>query len=163
MTTFNKRRRIFYVDKIFQKKLLVLFLGLNVIIVISNVIYYLGHLKGAVENNLFRSHIVLSNLKEIVAGNVFYFNIFLAVVSLVLVVLFYTFARVKLRTFFRRVRSMVVTRQNKRRPEAVRIPEEFQEIDRVLGDFIAKTDGELAEEDRRIIALKEALDRERNI
>jgi len=158
MTTYNKRRRIFYIDRIFQKKLLILFLSLNVLIVLSNVIYYLTYLKGEVEDNLFRSHIVLSNINEIIVGNVIYFNIALVSVSLILAILFYTYARLKLRTFFNRVWKLIIMRQKEHRLRSVQIPEEFQEIDQVLGKFMNKIDQELNDEDRRIAALREAFE-----
>jgi len=158
MTTYNKRRRIFYIDRIFQKKLLILFLSLNVLIVLSNVIYYLTYLKGEVEDNLFRSHIVLSNINEIIVGNVIYFNIALVSVSLILAILFYTYARLKLRTFFNRVWKLIIMRQKEHRLRSVQIPEEFQEIDQVLGKFMNKIDRELNDEDRRIAALREAFE-----
>ncbi|MCP5107058.1 MAG: hypothetical protein GY950_26975 [bacterium] len=155
----SKRRRIFYIDRIFQKKLLVLFLGLNVVVVIANIAFYLIYLKGAVEENLYRSHIVLSNINQLIAGDVVYFNILLAVVSLVLVVVFYSFTRLRLKSFFDKTKRMLLTRQERREeePYTAEIPREFYEIDTVLGDFIDFTDKELAEENKRIDSLKELL------
>lgn len=156
---FNKRRRIFYIDRIFQKKLLILFLGLNVAVVIANIVFYLVHLKGAVEDNLYRSHIVLSNINELIAGDVIYFNILLAVISLILVVMFYSFTRVRLKTFFDKVKRMLLSRweRGEGEPHTADIPREFQEIDTVLGEFIAHTDKKLAEENVRIDSLKESV------
>lgn len=153
---FNKRRRIFYIDRIFQKKLLVLFLGLNVAVVIANIAFYLVHLKGAVEDNLYRSHIVLSNINELIAGDVIDFNIMLAVISLILVVVFYSFTRVRLKTFFDKIKRMLLSRRERGEgePYTAEIPREFQEIDTVLGEFIAFTDKTLAEDRERIDSLK---------
>lgn len=153
---FNKRRRIFYIDRIFQKKLLILFLGLNVAVVIANIAFYLIHLKGAVEDNLYRSHIVLSNINELIAGDVVFFNIMLAVISLILVVVFYSFTRVRLKMFFDKIKRMLLSRREQREgePYTAEIPREFQEIDTVLGEFIAFTDKELAEDRERIDSLK---------
>ena len=153
----NKRRRIFYIDRIFQKKLLILFLGLNVAVVIANIAFYLIHLKGAVEDNLYRSHIVLSNINELIAGDVVFFNIMLAVISLILVVVFYSFTRVRLKMFFDKIKRMLLSRREQREgePYTAEIPREFYEIDTVLGEFIAYTDKELAEDRKRIDSLKE--------
>jgi hypothetical protein len=156
---FNKRRRIFYIDKVFQKKLLFIFLGLNAAVVIANILFYFIHLKGEVERNLYRSHIVLSNINELIAGDVIYFNIFLAAVSFVLVVVFYSFTRLRLKSFFAKVRRMVFTRQERREeePYTSEIPREFYEIDTVLGEFIRHIDGHLADEQKRIDSLKELI------
>jgi hypothetical protein len=157
----NTRRRIFYVDRIFQKKLLILFLGINVLIVAANILYYLTYLKGEVEKNLYRSHIEISNINEIIAGEVIRFNILLAVGAILLVLVFYTFARLKLRFFFQRVIGILTASQSRRKDEVsrVRIPEEFQEIDRVLGEFFQSTERQLQEEDKRVQALRAALNR----
>jgi hypothetical protein len=161
MPRTNKRRRIFYVDKIFQKKLLVLFLGINAVIVVSNIVYYMTYLKSAVEKNLYRSHIEISNINEIMAGEVLRFNIVLAVVSLVLVLVFYSLARLKLKFFFQRVIKIVSACRKRRRDESLRIslPEEFQEIHRVLGEFIQVTTRQLQEEDERIDMLRASLEK----
>lgn len=156
----NKRRRIFYIDRIFQKKLLFIFLGLNAAVVAANILYYLVYLKGAVEDNLYRSHIVLSNINELIAGEVVYFNILLAVISFILVVVFYSYTRFRLKFFFDKVKRMLLSRREGRAGEAytAEIPREFHEIDRVLGEFIARTDQELAEEQTRIDALRKDSD-----
>ncbi len=156
----NKRRRIFYIDKVFQKRLLVLFLGLNLAIVAANIIYYLTHLKGVVEDNLFRSHITISNVAEVLAGDVIRFNLLLAVISFVLVLLFYSLTRVKLKTFFDRLKKALYTRQDKtvEEPYAFKVHEEFQEIDQVMGEFLELTDTKLADQEKRIDAIKAAAD-----
>jgi Flp pilus assembly pilin Flp len=153
---FNKRRRIFYIDKIFQKKLMVLFLGLNVVIVAANIIYYFSYLKGSVEDNLYRSHIVLSNVSEVMAGEIIRFNILLAVVSFALVLVLYTVTRLRLKSFFGKIKKALESRQARIKKESYSfdIPEEFQEIDRVLDSFFEKTDQELAEENKQVTALK---------
>jgi hypothetical protein len=148
----NKRRRIFYIDRIFQKKLLIIFLSLNAAVAAANILYYLIYLKGAVEDNLYRSHIVISNINELIAGEVIYFNIMLAIISFILVVVFYSYTRLRLKFFFDKVKRMLLSRREGRAGEAytAEIPREFHEIDRVLGEFIAHTDKELAEEKTRI-------------
>ncbi|MCP5052398.1 MAG: hypothetical protein GY940_34845 [bacterium] len=152
----NKRRRIFYIDHIFQKKLLLLFLGINLVMVAANIIYYMIHLKGALEDNLFRSHIVISNVSEVLAGEVLAFNILLAVISLVLVLILYTFTRLKLKSFFDKIKKALTSRQTQRVGEAYkfRIPEEFQEIHQVLGTFIERADEKLGDQEKRIEAIK---------
>ncbi len=152
----NKRRRIFYIDRVFQKKLLVLFLGINLVMVAANIIYYMIYLKGALEDNLFRSHIVISNVSDVLAGEVLEFNILLAVISLALVMIFYTVTRISLKTFFDNIKKALTSRQTQRVEQAFKldIPEEFQEIHGVLGTFIKLTDKKLADQEKRIEAVK---------
>jgi hypothetical protein len=151
----NKRRRIFYIDRIFQKKLLLLFLGINLGVVGANIVFYFSYLKDEVERNLYRSHIEISNINEIMAGDVVRFNILLAVVSLLLVVVFYTIKRLRLKSFFESIKEALDARREKKAAETFspRIPERFQEIDRVLGDFFQYTDKQAEEENRRIDTL----------
>jgi len=153
----NKRRRIFYIDKIFQKKLLMLFLGLNLLIVGANILYYFVHLKGAVEDNLFRSHIVLDNISQVLAGDVIRFNILLAVSAVVLVLLFYTLTRVRLQLFFNRTRDALTARRERTSHEAgtIKIQEEFQEIDQVLNRFFHRIDTQLEQENQKVEQIKE--------
>lgn len=152
----NKRRRIFYIDKIFQKKLMLLLLGLNLGIVIANILFYGTYLKAEVERNLYRSHIELSNINEIMAGDVLKFNLLLAVVSICLVVLFYTVVRLRLKRFFHIIKQALEARRAgaETEPETLKFPEKFYEIDRVLQDFFQYTDSRAVADDRRIKALK---------
>lgn len=151
----NKRRRIFYVDRIFQKKLLMLFLGINLFVVAANIVFYFTYLKGEVERNLYRSHIEISNINEVIAGDVVQFNILLAVVSFILVVVFYSIKRLRLKSFFESIKEALDTRREKKERETFspRFPEKFQEIDRVLGEFFQHTDKQAEEESQRIAAL----------
>jgi uncharacterized paraquat-inducible protein A len=148
----NKRRRIFYIDRVFQKKLMLLFLGLNLAVVAANIAYYFIHLKGAVEENMFRSHIVISNVTDVMAGNVIRFNLLLAVVCLLLVLVFYTFTRVKLKAFFDKIQKALYSRQESTQEEPYRfkIAQEFQDIDQVLGDFLNKVDSTLDQEELKL-------------
>lgn len=160
----NKRRRIFYIDKVFQKKLLLLFLGINGIIVIANIVFYLTYLKGKLEGNMFRSHISISNLNEILAGDVIYFNILLAVISLFLVLIFYTLVRLRLDSFCKKIKQAIFSRQEQaedaqKEQEPLQIPEAFYEIDRVMGQFFQYTDRKLEDEEKRIASLKELIKR----
>jgi len=155
----NKRRHIFYIDKIFQKKLMLLFLGINIAVAAANVLYYFIHLKGAVEENMFRSHIVIDNVGDAVAGDVLRFNLLLAAACLVLVLLFYSMTRFKLKTFFDKIKRTLISRQCKTEthPTHFKIAREFQDIHRVLGDFIQLVDSQRTEQENRIRRIKEKL------
>ncbi len=134
----NTRRRVFYVDRVFQKKLLFLFLGINGITIIAYIVFYLSYLKGAVEENLFRSHITISNIKEVIARDIIMFNIALAVVIVFLVLLFYSITRLKLRVFLNQLNALLAECRSKGKVDMsrFRFSEEFQGIDRILEDFI---------------------------
>lgn len=151
----NRRRRIFYIDKIFQKKLMILFLGVNILIVAANIVYYLTHLKDRLEENMFRSHISISNLNELLAEDVLYFNLLLAVVCGVLVLVFYSVVRLRLNAFFGKLKHILGARQKRTgEPVPVEISREFFEIDSVMGDFIQKVDKNRSDEDQQLNAIK---------
>ncbi len=153
--TANKRRRIFYIDKIFQKKLMVLFLGVNAVIVAANIIYYLTHLKDRLEANMFRSHISISNLNELLAGDVIRFNLLLAVVCGLLVLAFYSFVRLRLNGFFGKLQRLLASRRKYTgNPEPMEISREFYDIDRVMGEFILNIDSRLADENKQLRGIK---------
>lgn len=158
-----RRRRIFYVDRIFQKRLLLLFLGLNAALVTANIIYYITHLKGLVEDNMFRSHISISNISQLLAGEVLSFNLMLAGVSLLMVLVFYSLVRVNMNSFFNRVQSALDLRQQPGsvEPEALEIPEAFHKIDRVMGEFFRRVDDESREDRQRLQQLKQFMEGQR--
>ncbi len=155
----NKRRRIFYIDRVFQKRLLMLFLGLNLIVVAANIVFYFTYLKGAVEANLFRSHISIGNVNEVIAGGIVDFNILLAILCFVLVILFYVFTRWKLRSFLEKVKQVLSACRSPRElvPGERLLPRHFQEIDHVMEDFTRHVTQKSSEEELRIQKIKEAV------
>ncbi|MFA9454841.1 MAG: hypothetical protein ACERK6_13100, partial [Candidatus Aminicenantaceae bacterium] len=64
--------------------MLLLYLSLNLLIVIANLMYYSRQLRALLEANLYRSHIEISNLSEVISGTVIQFNVLLASLSLIL-------------------------------------------------------------------------------
>jgi Flp pilus assembly pilin Flp len=125
-------------------------------------VFYLTHLQGKLEDNMFRSHIAISNLNEILAGEVIRFNILLVVISLLLVIIFYTIVRLRLKSFFGKIKKAVYTLQErtKAEPSGLKIPGEFYEIDRVMGEFIQYTYKKLEEEDNKISSVKVVIKKE---
>lgn len=154
-----RRRRIFYVDRIFQKRLLALFLGLNAALVIANIVYYFTHLEGVVEENMYRSHISISNISELLAGDILFFNVLLAGASLLLVLAFYSMVRLNMNSFFTRVQAALDVRQRPEPagPSALEIPESFHKIDRVMGEFFLHVDNGFQKDRERLQELKKLL------
>ena len=68
------RRKTFYIDRIFQRKFLVLFMLLCVLGTASNVSYLCTYLKDDAEANLYRARFVIANVNEIIAEHVVAFN-----------------------------------------------------------------------------------------
>ena len=136
----KKRRKIYFIDKIFQKKLLILFLGINIFVIAANIAFYLLYLRNEVEDNMFKSHITIDNISEVIAGNVLVFNIILGLASLVLIIIFYTIIRKNLKGFFNKISNILYSRQEKTgiAPYKCDVKEEFYEIDKTMKRFIDK-------------------------
>ncbi|MBN1223282.1 MAG: hypothetical protein JXB23_08520 [Candidatus Aminicenantes bacterium] len=155
----DKRRRIFYVDRVFQKKLLFFFLGWNLVVVSSNFLFYSFHLRNLVEDHLYRSHIPISNMAEIFTVEVIRFNLILAGVTTVAFIIFYVFVRSRIRSFFRKIRMSLQHRLNRGGEDipAVSFSEEFADIDTYLQDFFKDVDKMMGQNRKRISSLKETL------
>ena len=157
-TMRDKRRKRIYVDRVFQKRMLLLYLGLNLLIVIANLMYYSRHLRALLEANLYRSHLEISNLTEVISGTVIQFNVLLAALTLVLATLFYVFIRRRTRLFFNRLTEALHTRMNgtSREWPQLDLPREFQEFDVILKEFFLAVDDRSRSDLRRISSLRDA-------
>jgi len=155
----EKRRRIFYVDKIFQKRVILFFLGWNFVVVLSNFGFYVLHLKGLVEDNLYQSHIEISSLAEALSQEVLRFNLILALASVIAVVFFYLFIRLRIKPFFAMIKKSLQSRMD--RPFEKSLPvsfkEEFADIDGVLKEFFNDVDEKTEQDKKRLSSLKEKL------
>jgi hypothetical protein len=154
----DKRRRRIYVDRVFQKRMILLYLGLNLLIVIANLIYYSRNLRALLEANLYRSHIEISNLTEVISENVIRFNLMLAALSLILAIVFYAFIRQRTRLFFSRLTEAMHTRMSRTSGEwpEVNLSREFQEFDVILKEFFLDVDNRSRSDLRRISSLRVA-------
>jgi len=155
----EKRRRIFYVDKIFQKRVIFFFLGWNFVVVLSNFGFYLFHLKGLVEDNLYQSHIKISSLTEAFSQEVLRFNLLLAVASVIAVVFFYLFIKLRIKSFFAMIKKSLQSRRDRpfEKPLPVSFKEEFSGMDRVLQEFFNDVDEKTEQDKKRLSSLKEEL------
>ena len=155
----DKRRRIFYVDRIFQKRVLFFFLGWNCVVVIANFVFYLGHLRSLVEDNLYRSHIKISNLAQAFLNDVLRFNVLLAAASILAVVLFYLFIRLRIRSFFSKIKGCLQSPLGRSEVETVpdSFSEEFAGIDTALREFFEAAGEKTVQFKERLSFLKEEL------
>jgi len=155
----DKRRRIFYVDKIFQKRVILFFLGWNFVVVLSNFVFYLLHLKSLVEDSLYRSHIKISNLAEAFSQEVIRFNLILAAATLVAVVIFYLFLRLRIKSFFSGIKQSMQSRmdQSFEKTHQVSLKEEFAGIDMVLHEFFRDVDEKTEQDKKQLSFLKKRL------
>lgn len=155
----DKRRRIFYVDKIFQKRVIFFFLGWNFVVVLSNFVFYILHLKNLVEDNLYRSHIKISNLAEAFSQEVLRFNLILAAASIIAVVIFYLYIRLRIKSFFASIKRRLQSRMDRpfEKTLPVSLKEEFADIDMVLQEFFKHVDEKTEQDKKRLSFLKERL------
>ncbi|MFC2163979.1 hypothetical protein ACFLT2_03135 [Acidobacteriota bacterium] len=155
----DKRRRIFYVDRIFQKRVICFFLGWNFVVVISNFVFYILHLKGLVEDNLYKSHIKIFNLAEAFSQDVLRFNLILALASIIAVVIFYLFIRFRIKSFFSRIKGNLQSRMGRpfEKTSPLSLKEEFADIDMVLQGFFKDVDEKTEQDRKRLSFLKDRL------
>ncbi|NOY23792.1 MAG: hypothetical protein GXO70_09835 [Acidobacteria bacterium] len=95
----KNRRRQYYIDRLFQRRFLWLFLMLVVIITICNLMFYFGLLRPAVDDAMFRSHIQVDNPVNIVTGLLSRFIPVIVLLVTVLTVGLYSIFRVRLERF----------------------------------------------------------------
>ncbi len=95
----QNRRKRYYIDRLFQRRFLWLFLMLVVIITICNLMFYFGLLRPAVDNAMFRSHIRVDNPVNIVTGLLSRFIPVIVLLVTVLTVGMYSIFRLQLERF----------------------------------------------------------------
>ncbi|MGB2906556.1 MAG: hypothetical protein WBB73_05620, partial [Candidatus Aminicenantaceae bacterium] len=120
--------------------------------------YYSRQLRALLEANLYRSHIEISNLSEVISGTVIQFNVLLAALSLILAILFYAFIRRRTRVFFIRLTEALHTRMHWTSGEwpQLDLSREFQEFDVILKEFFLAVDDRSRSDLRRIASLRDA-------
>ncbi len=152
----DRRRRLFYVDRRFQKKLILLLAGLNLLIVVANGAFYSLFLKSELERHTYVSHIRLSHLHDILLGEVIWFNVFLAALSIMLVGIVLVGMHLKMRRFFGKLQAAI--RQRIGTPggaPAVRLGEGLSDSEGELEAFFHEIDRRLQAEQVRVSKLKE--------
>ncbi len=95
----RNRRTQYYIDRLFQRRFLWLFLGVVAIITICNLIFYFNILRPAVDEAMFRSHIRMDNPASIVVSLLSRFMPVTIVLVTVLTVGTYTILRLRLERF----------------------------------------------------------------
>jgi len=128
-------------------------------VVLSNFGYYVLHLRGLVEDNLYQSHMTITSLAEVLSHEVLRFNLILAGASVIAVVCFYLFIRIRIKSFFAVIKKSLQSRMD--RPFEKSLPvsfkEEFAGIDRILQDFFKEADIRTEHDKQRLSTLKEKL------
>jgi len=97
----RNRRHIYYIDRLFQRRFIVLFLIVAVLITVGNSLFYFGYLRPAVEAAMYKSHISIHNPSELVYQHAMHFALIMTVTIFVIVVAFYSILRIRLENFFR--------------------------------------------------------------
>ncbi len=150
------RRKKIFIDKIFQGKFLFLFLLLTVLTTLGNIIYLFMYLKDEVENNIYRSRFVISNVNEIIADNVISFNTGLLVMVVVLAGIFYFFVRRRITNYLKKLENALHARRHfeSKKDLVCALPAEFADINEVLTDFFDSIDNRIAQEKEAIVLLQ---------
>ncbi len=97
----KNRRHIYYIDRLFQRRFIVLFLVVAVLITVGNSLFYFGYLRPAVETAMYKSHISIHNPSELVYQHAMRFALIMTTIIVVIVVAFYSILRIRLERFFR--------------------------------------------------------------
>lgn len=159
----KNRRRTINVDKVFQKRLLFIFLGWNLLVVLAYLVFYIVHLKDLIEENLYRAHIQISNLTEVFSGEFIQFSLILAGISIAALLVFYLSVRLRIKSFFSGIKKAIQSRMGGRLENRFPVPtsEEFAEIDLVLQDFFRDVDEEIEQGQKRISLLKKSINKQK--
>ena len=150
------RRKIFFIDKLFQSKFIILFLALSLLATIGNILFLFLFLKKEVEDNLFRHRIVISNVNEIIVNNVTAFNVVLLIVTTLFAIVFYYLIRRRVRHFISGLEKVLHMKKSGAVPERIPpdLPSEFHELNDVLADFFTTVDMRLEAQKNAVTVLK---------
>lgn len=96
----KNRRRIYFVDRLFQRRFIVLFLIVALLITVGNTVFYFGYLRPTVEDAMYHSHITIDNPSELVFQHAIRFTLIMAISIMLVVVVFYSILRIRLERFF---------------------------------------------------------------
>ncbi len=148
----DRRRKIIYIDRIFQNRFLLAFLLLALAGALANVAYMQLDIKPAIEAHLYRSHIVLDNLNEIIAGQFIDFNLVMGGVFLVVALAVYSVMRFKISRFFDGLTRILDTLSDRgsKGVTADRLPEEFEGINAVFRSWLDGVSAQLARQEAYI-------------
>lgn len=157
----KNRRRLLNVDRIFQRRLLLIFFGWNLVVVLAYFVFYIVHLKSLFEENIYRAHIQVTNLTEIFAGEFFQFSLILAGVAVALLLIFYLSFKRRNKAFFYGVKRALQSRTGASAEKNFPAPtaEEFADFNSVLQDFFRGVDENIEEERKRISQLKNSINK----
>ncbi len=133
------RRRQYYIDRKFQKRFLILFGSVALIIAITNFVFYKFKILKQIEKMVFKSHFVFDNLLKYFEGEFFAFSLENALLIFVIVVIVYTYFRLRIERFFKRFKRLI---EDLNKGESLSldvlssIPDEFEGISHSINTFV---------------------------
>jgi len=133
------RRRQYYIDKKFQKRFLILFGSVAFVIAVSNFLFYKFKIVVAIENMIYRSHFVFDNLLKYFEREFFEFSIINTVLIFIIVLLVYSYFRLKIDRFFSKFYMLINELASNKTPDTEiisDIPDEFEGIRESIRLFV---------------------------
>ncbi|NOZ13652.1 MAG: hypothetical protein GXO69_08420 [Acidobacteria bacterium] len=153
----KNRRQIYFVDRLFQRRFILLFVIVAVLITAGNTLFYFLDLRPAVESAMYRSHITIHNPGEIVFQHAMRFSIVISISIIVIVIIFYSIMRYRLERFLRylTLRMENLIHGIGRNETIIRHPgEEFQGLAPVLLEFMYVVDRNFERKQKIAAALR---------
>ncbi len=131
------RRRRYYIDKKFQKRFLILFGAIAFLITVSNFLFYKFKVLKVIEEMIYKSHFVFKNLINYFEMEFLRFSLINAVIVLFIVIVVYTYFRIKIKIFFDKFESLIdILIDGKEEVECVEMPEEFEGISSTIKSLV---------------------------
>ncbi len=154
------RRKVYYIDRVFQRKFLILFLLLCFLGTAINILYMSTYLNKNVEMNLYRARYVISNVNAVIAEHVVIFNAVITAVMVVLAVCFYLLVRRRVQQAATRMKQALEVRTLRSLCTAAipAMPEEFAELESALASFFAVVDEKLRNQRSALAAVHRFVD-----
>ena len=151
------RRKTFYIDRIFQRKFLVLFMLLCVLGTAANVGYLCTYLKDDAEANLYRARFVIANVNEIIAEHVVVFNAAVMALTAALAAFFYLLVRRRVQQVAAGIGTALEARtlHGAGTPAEPVIPTEFEDLHGALAGFFATLDKQLQKQRSALAAVQQ--------
>lgn len=93
------RRRQYYIDRLFQRRFIILFLMMTLLITLGNALFYLGYLEPMLSGLMYRSHIPLENPASLLMERLVVVTLGILTGIVLLSTAFYSVMRIRLQVF----------------------------------------------------------------
>ncbi|BBB32824.1 hypothetical protein TTHT_1307 [Thermotomaculum hydrothermale] len=133
------RRKQYFIDRKFQKRFLIMFGVVVFFIAVLNFWFYYFKLLPSLDNLLFKSHFRFDNLILYFRKRFEFFFIFSSLFLISLIILVYSYFRLKIEKFFKRFESIICKLIEMKEPiDKIdsQLPEEFEDIPYAMEDLI---------------------------